>query len=194
MYFEQPGVENTEETLKCTIDRLKEDESLNDVVLASTTGTTALKLIDMINNSGINRKINVVAVTYHQGFSGEDVNPMTEETENELKSNGAKVVRATHALSGVERGISKKFGGYGPVEIIAETLRTFGQGLKVAYEVTVMAADSGYISTKKDIIALGGSSKGSDCAIIIKPANMNNFFEISLKEIICKPKNKKKTI
>ncbi|MCS3901613.1 pyruvate kinase alpha/beta domain-containing protein [Methanococcus voltae] len=194
MYFEQPGVENTEKTLKCAIDRLKEDKTLNDIVLASTTGETALKLVKMLEDAKLDRKINVVSITYHQGFSGEDINPMSEETANMLKSKGVNIVRATHALSGVERGISKKFGGYGPVEIIAETLRTFGQGLKVAYEITVMAADSGYISTKKNIIALGGSSKGSDCAVIIKPANMNNFFDIELKEILCKPKNKKKTI
>jgi len=133
----------------------------------------------------------LVVVTYHQGFSGPDVKSMSEETKSELIKRGAKVYSGTHALSGVERGISKKFGGYGPVEIIAQTLKTLGQGIKVCYEVTVMAADSGHVSTKKDIIAIGGSSRGADFAAVIKPANMNTFFDIELKEIICMPKNKK---
>jgi hypothetical protein len=54
-----------------------------------------------------------------------------------------------------------------------------------------MAADSGNISTKKDVIAIGGSGKGADSAVVIRPANMNTFFDIELKEIICMPKNKK---
>lgn len=136
--------------------------------------------------------LNVIVVTYHQGFHGEDVKSLDEDTARALKERGAKIYMGTHALSGVERGISRKLGGYGPVEVIADTLRTFGHGLKVCYEITVMAADGGLISTKKEVIAIGGRSRGADTAVVIKPANMNNFFDIELKEIICMPRNKKK--
>jgi hypothetical protein len=97
-----------------------------------------------------------------------------------------------HALSGVERAISNKFGGAYPVEIIAHTLRTFGHGLKVCYEITLMAADAGLIKTKNEVIAIGGRSRGADTSVVIKPANLNNFFNIELKEIICMPRDKKK--
>lgn len=55
-----------------------------------------------------------------------------------------------------------------------------------------MAADAGLVSTKKEIIAIGGSSRGADSAVVIRPSNMNTFFDIELRELICMPKNKKK--
>ncbi|CAF30461.1 conserved hypothetical protein [Methanococcus maripaludis S2] len=187
-YFEFAGVKNTENTLKYAIERAK--LGISDIVVASSYGETAKMLFDMLEKENLN--VNVVVVTYHQGFSGPDVVAMPENVKKDLEKRGATVFSGTHALSGVERGISKRFGGYGPVEVIAQTLKTLGQGVKVCYEVTVMAADAGLVSTKKEIIAIGGSSRGADSAVVIRPSNMNTFFDIELRELICMPKNKKK--
>ncbi|MBB6400725.1 hypothetical protein HNP92_000010 [Methanococcus maripaludis] len=189
-YFEYAGVENTENTLKYAIERAK--LGISDIVIASSYGETAKMLLDMLEKEKENLNVNVVVVTYHQGFSGPDVVAMPENVKKDLEKRGATVFSGTHALSGVERGISKRFGGYGPVEVIAQTLKTLGQGVKVCYEVTVMAADAGLVSTKKEIIAIGGSSRGADSAVVIRPSNMNTFFDIELRELICMPKNKKK--
>jgi hypothetical protein len=70
---------------------------------------------------------------------------------------------------------------------VAQTLRIFGQGTKVAIEITVMAADAGLISGSSDIIAISGTGKGSDTAYVIKPAYSNNFFDLFVKEVIGKP-------
>jgi len=90
--------------------------------------------------------------------------------------------------------------------MIADTLRLMGQGVKVAVEIAVMAADAGVLSGQdiiaiggtakgadagvlsgQDIIAIGGTAKGADAAVVIKPAHMNNFFDLKIREIICKP-------
>jgi hypothetical protein len=188
-YFEKAGVQNTEETLKLAVERAQE-LNIKDIVVASSYGDTAKKLLDVVESKNLD--LNVVVVSYHQGFHGEDVITMSEETMNELKERGAKVFMGAHALSGVERAISNKFGGAYPVEIIAHTLRTFGHGLKVCYEITLMAADAGLIKTKNEVIAIGGRSRGADTSVVIKPANLNNFFNIELREIICMPRDKKK--
>ena len=188
-YFEKAGVQNTEETLKLAVERAQE-LNIKDIVVASSYGDTAKKLLNIIESKNLD--LNVIVVSYHQGFHGEDVITMSEETMNELKERGAKVFMGAHALSGVERAISNKFGGAYPVEIIAHTLRTFGHGLKVCYEITLMAADAGLIKTKNEVIAIGGRSRGADTAVVIKPANLNNFFSIELREIICMPRDKKK--
>ena len=60
----------------------------------------------------------------------------------ELTQKGVKVLTTSHVLSGAERGISAKFGGVSPVEIIAQTLRMFGQGTKVCVEVSTMPLDA----------------------------------------------------
>ena len=188
-YFEKAGVQNTEETLKLAVERAQE-LNIKDIVVASSYGDTAKKLLDVVESKNLD--LNVVVVSYHQGFHGEDVITMSEETMNELKERGAKVFMGAHALSGVERAISNKFGGAYPVEIIAHTLRTFGHGLKVCYEITLIAADAGLIKTKNEVIAIGGRSRGADTSVVIKPANLNNFFNIELREIICMPRDKKK--
>ena len=78
------------------------------------------------------------------------------------------MIASSHALSGLERSIAKKYSGAYPVLIMADTLRLFGQGIKVAVEVAVMAADAGAL-TGNDIISIGGSGRGADAALCSNP-------------------------
>jgi len=72
---------------------------------------------------------------------------------------------------------------------MAFTLRTFGQGTKVAVEVALMAADAGLVRTDEDVIALGGTSEGVDTALVLRPANSARFFDLKVREVICKPRD-----
>ncbi len=180
MYFEKPGKINTNETLKYAYDRGKE-LGLNEVVVASTTGDTGYKALEIFNG------FKVTVVTYHCGFKEPFKNVMSDDVKKDLQEKGASVVAATHALSGVERSIFKKYSGGYPVLIIADTLRLFGQGTKVAVEVSIMAADAGVL-TGNDIISIGGSSRGADAALVLKPANQSDMFDIRIREVICKPR------
>ena len=72
-------------------------------------------------------------------------------------------------------------------DIIANTLRIFGQGMKVVCEITLMAADSGLARTDEDVIAIAGSSRGADTAVVLAPVNSQDFFDLKVKEILCKP-------
>jgi hypothetical protein len=60
--------------------------------------------------------------------------------------------------------------------------------MKVVIEITVMAADAGLVRTDEDIIAIGGSGRGADTAVVLKPVNSNDFFDLKIKEILCKPR------
>lgn len=186
IYFGRPGKENTEATLKAAIDRAKE-LGVRYLVVASSYGYTANKALELINNSNIQ----LVVVTYHTGFFREGETPMKPDVEEELKRKGAVVVRQSHILSGLERSISRKLGGVSRTEAIAEALRSlFGHGLKVCVEIVIMAADSGAIPIE-DVVAVGGRSRGADTAVVVRPAHMNNFFDMEIKEIICMPRNKR---
>jgi uncharacterized protein len=66
--------------------------------------------------------------------------------------------------------------------LIADTLKLLGQGTKVAVEVAVMAADAGVLSGQ-DIVSIGGSGRGADTALVLKPAHQNNFFEMRIREV-----------
>ncbi len=180
-HFDAPGKENSDETVRLAHERAVE-LGLNEVVVATTTGETALKVLDVFSG------FKVVAVTYHAGFRKPFETIMTEEARADLAARGARVVQATHALSGVERSFAKKFSGVYPVLVMAEVLRLFGQGVKVAVEVSIMAADAGALSGR-DLVAIGGSARGADSALILKPANQSDVFDLKIREIICKPRN-----
>ena len=51
----------------------------------------------------------------------------------------------------------------------------------------MMAADSGMIPVDEDVIAIAGTEEGADTALVIKPAYSWEFFNLRIKEIICKP-------
>lgn len=184
-YFEKPGAENTEETLRLAFERARE-LGIKYVVLASSYGDTAKRALKYLEGD-----MKLVVVTYHTGFMEEGKNTMDAETEDFLKSKGVTIVRQSHVLSGIERSITRKFGGISRVEVIAEALRAlFGHGLKVCVEIAVMAADSGAIPLD-EVVAIGGRVRGADTAVVLKPAHMNNFFEMQIKEIICMPREKR---
>jgi hypothetical protein len=84
--------------------------------------------------------------------------------------------------------LSSKFGGVNPVEIIANALRMFGQGVKVCTEISVMALDSGLIPYGESVVAVAGTGRGADTAVIIKPAHAKDILNTRIQEIICKPK------
>lgn len=178
MYFDSSGKINTEKTVEEALKAAK-SHGIRYIVTASNTGETARYLLD----SGFN----IVIVTHVDGFGQKGKNEMSIETRNELESRGLRVVTASHVLSGAERGISRKFGGVYPVEIMANTLRMFGQGVKVCVEISVMALDAGAIPYGEEIAAIGGTGRGADTAVIIKPEYSSDILDTRICEIICKP-------
>ena len=179
MYFEKPGRDNTDKTVELAYKRAKE-LGIDEVVVASSRGYTAHKVLDTFKD------FTVVAVTYHCGFKEPFQSVMPASVRTELEKRGATVISATHALSGLERSLFNKYSGAYPVLIIADTLRLFGQGIKVAVEVAIMAADGGALSGK-DIVAIGGTGNGADAALILKPTNQSHLFEMRIREVVCKP-------
>ncbi len=180
MYFDKAGKHNTRQTLELAYERGRE-LGIDEVVVASTKGDTAYQA------SEIFKGFKVVAVTYHCGFKTPFEAVMPEETRSDLTAKGVTVVSATHALSGVERSVAQKHGGIYPALLIADTLRLFGQGTKVAVEVSIMATDAGTLSGK-DIIAIGGTSRGADAALVLQPAGQSHLFDMRIREVICKPR------
>lgn len=181
MHFDKSGPINTRQTLQAAFERARV-LGIDEIVVASTHGDTALQAHAIFNDCKL------VVVTYHCGFKEPFQTVMTPEARTSLEAKGMTVLMATHALSGLERAVAKKHGGIYPALLIADTLRLFGQGVKVAVEISVMAADAGVLSGK-DIIAVGGTAKGADAAVVLRPANQSDFFDLRIREIICKPRS-----
>lgn len=181
-YFSEPGEDNTDETLKAAKERADE-LGIRNIVVASTQGGTGFKIVNMFKG------YNVVVVAHVTGHKSSGVQELSKEMAEKIKAGGGKILIGGHTFSGVNKAIQKKFDTVYPAGIIAQTLRLFGQGMKVCVEIVAMAADAGMIPADRDVVVIAGSSGGADTAVIIKPANSHRFFEIYVKEIIAKPNN-----
>ena len=180
LYFNEAGTENTD-FLFGFVKEYATENGIKDIVVASTTGETGAKA------SRLFKGFNVVVVTHHFGFETPGETELQEDYHQEIVGNGAKLFTGTHSLSGVERAIRRKFNTLEPLELIANTYRTLGEGTKVCVEITLMACDAGLIPNDRDVISIAGTSGGADTALLIRPANSSNFFDLRIKEIIAKP-------
>jgi len=179
------GLETTAEldaqSLLDAVKKRAEELGVKTILVASTKGETGVKVAEFF------RGYNVVVVTHSTGFLGTDVQELTDENRARILKAGGKILTATHAFGGLGRAVRRKFSTYQSDEIVANTLRIFGQGTKVAVEIALMAADSGLISLKENVISIGGTGRGADTALVLKPANVQDFFDVKVHEIICKP-------
>jgi hypothetical protein len=188
LYFDNVGEQNTEAVIEAAAKRAAELQ-ISHIVVASTSGKTALKMAEAVKGSGIK----VIGISHQYGQKEKGKWEVEEEYKKKLEALGAVIATQSHMFSGIERSITKKFGGYSRVEVISDTLRSlFGKGFKVAIEVAIMAADSGYIpvSDNTEIIAIGGTRQGADVALVLRPAHSGDFFSLQVREIIAMPRAK----
>lgn len=187
-YFDKPGPANTADAARFAAARAKE-LGLTTVIVASTSGETAEEFFRAMDGSGLE----LIVVTHVVGFTKPGEWEFSRERADRLRKKGVKIVTGTHALSGLERALSRspKIGGGSRTEAIAEALRrVVATGLKVAVECVLIATDQGAISVEKEIIAVGGTATGADTVCVIKPAHTANFFDLQVREIIAMPRNR----
>lgn len=181
LYHGQKGKINTEKTLEVAAKRAV-DLDIQCILVASTSGKTGLMAAKLMANR------DVIVVTHSTGFAKPDHQQLLPEFREQIEEAGAQILTCQHAFGGVGRAVRKKLGTYEVDEIMAFTLRTFGEGTKVAIEIALMAADAGLVSTQAPCVSIGGSAKGADAALVLVPANAQNFFDLRVLEILAKPR------
>jgi hypothetical protein len=180
VYFDKPGRENTDETLRIARQRA-EEAGIKTILVASTNGDTAVKAIEVLQG------FRVIAISHAVGHKEPNTQEFTEENRRIFESKGGIIITLTHTLAGVSRALRNQFHTHTIGDIIANSLRIFGQGMKVVCEIAMMAADSGMARTDEDIICIAGTVHGADTAVMLTPVNSQNFFTLKVKEILCKP-------
>ena len=180
VYLAKPGTENTEEVLR--IAKIRADElGIKNIVVATTVGNTAVRATEVFEG------MRVIGVSHVSGMGEPDTQELTEENKQMIESKGGVVLTTAHAFTGIEGAMRKRFNMHLLGDIIATTLRIFGEGMKVTCEISLMAADAGLVRTDEDVIAIAGTGRGADTAVVLKPANSRDFFDMRVKEILCKP-------
>jgi hypothetical protein len=180
VYFRKTGTANTARTLELARARA-EALGIRKVLVATTTGATGAQATQALQG------LEVIAVTHSTGFGKPDTQELTPRNREAIEAAGGTILTCQHPFGGVGRAVRKRLGTYQVEEIIAFALRTFGQGIKVVAEIALMAADAGLVRTDEPVIAVAGTGRGADTAVILKPTNAQTFFDLRFLEIICMP-------
>lgn len=162
-YFEKPGKSNTEEVFQI-VKKYVLAHHMNEIVLASTTGQTALLAANFFHDLGI--KIIAVGVDTF-GWC------QSEEIKNELRKKQILAVPCVHYFE----------------QDTANALRSFSQGTKVAFEIAETAMENNLLSDTSRIIAIGGTGFGSDTALVLRSNGKQNP-KFDVIQILCMPETK----
>jgi len=175
VYFETPGLENTEETLRLAAERAKA-RGINKIVLASTRGDTARLAMEKFARTGIK----MVVVPHQYGF-GSETQRFPSKLIAELEKKGHRVHFGTMLFH------TDNFYGDRTPTIMANVFRVFCQGMKVCAEIILMATDAGCVAIGEKVIAVTGTGRGADTAVVAIASTSTRFSDFHITEIICKP-------
>jgi hypothetical protein len=181
VYYDQPGPQNTARTLEVAR-RRAEELGIRTVLVASTRGATGVQAAQQLQG------YDVVVVTHAAGGHGPNTQELSPENRAAIEAAGARILTCQHALGGIGRAVRKKWGTYMIDEIVAHTLRIFGQGMKVCVEIALMAADAGLVKVGEPCIAIAGTGRGADTAVVLVPAYVQQFFDVRVMEVLAKPR------
>ena len=196
-YFEKPGKDNTKATIEAVRTYLKQENEAAALIVASISGQTALK----VKKELVEIPIPIICVTGSPNWqnSPEYELPLVP-VETRMKLEKAGVVIVDCVPSSLSDTIEFSFARYGfrsPTWIFIETLLAVGgYGLKTAVECVFMATDGGYVPPFKEVVAIAGTEKGADTAIVTRSTFSSTVFSSNpqkrfvIKEILAMPRNK----
>ncbi len=156
-YFEKEGKENIDKTLEL-VKRYAEELGIKNIVVASTSGFTAEKAFETLKDLGASL---TVVGTERSRFSSNLL--------KKLEENGHNVCFSREVPSDYPADASPAY-------------RRFSQGVKVAVQIAIIAAEKKLVSNEEDVISIGKW----DTALIVKPSD--KFAELKVRELICMPR------
>jgi hypothetical protein len=175
VYFEEPGMANTEATLSLALERAKA-RGIQKIILASTRGDTAKLLAQRLVGTGMK----MVVVPHQYGF-GPAGQRFPQSLVAELAGQGHTVYFGTMLFH------TDGFFGTNEPRLMANLLRTFCQGMKVCVEILLMAANGGLVAAGEQVVVVTGTGRGADTAVVAIGATTTSLSDFHVTEIICKP-------
>ena len=192
-YFDEPGEGNTDLVVKAVSRRL-EAGGVSEVIVASTSGETAVRFARALKGKA--RLLCVSEAPYRREW-GEKWPCLKAKFKKELKELGVDIIDEVPYVFHDSVLENARWSAIFPERLVKETLYCFGQGLKVAVEVALLAVSCGKVAPFRDVIAVGGSSKGADTAIVLRATYPACLFDkdpakrLEIREVIAMPVTKK---
>ncbi|HEX2954187.1 MAG TPA: hypothetical protein VHR47_09425 [Bacillota bacterium] len=177
-YFENVKDDHTETVFRLVEERLA-NSGIRKLVLASTTGATAERALNYFKG----KEVKLLVVPHQYDFMRK-VNPFPPALVKTLREAGHEVHFGTMLFH------TDKFFGSSIPTIMANLLRCFSQGVKVCFEIVLMATDAGLVTSGESVIAIAGTGLKADTAMVMQAASTQNLSKLRVNEILCKPLNR----
>lgn len=158
------------------------ERDIKDVVVASTTGDTGVNATEIFDPE----KVNLIIVAHSTGFREPNRQEFGSEAMNRIEQAGGEIFIGPMIFHNLNAAIGEKE-SFSQGNLVADTLRLFGQGTKVALECVLMACDAGIVESGKSIISIAGTGQGADTVLLVHSSNSKRFFDSRIKEIVVKP-------
>lgn len=184
--FEKPGDQNTDVCIDTVKNYIKE-HGMTYVVVASTTGKTALSFYSGLKETSSR----LVIVTHSVGFKEPGKDEFDQDTRKYLVQEGVPLYTGTILTHSLEKSLMDDFHGIYPGYIIANTLRRFGEGTKVAVEIVMEASDAGLVPEDAEVLAVAGTGYGADTVLLIKAKPSKRFLKLEVLEILARPRGRR---
>jgi len=185
MLFDNPGEQNTGDCIKIVLEAIREN-GYRHVVVASTRGRTAMAFYEALKGLGVN----LAVVTHSVGFKGPNIDEFDPKARDMLRKEGIPIHTGTILSHSIEKSLMDNFSGVYPAYIIANTLRIFGQGTKVACETVMEACDAGLIPEGEEVLSIAGTEKGSDTVLLIRSRPSKRVLDMDILEILARPRGR----
>lgn len=158
------------------------DQEIETVVVASTTGETGAKAASIFDTA--NRDL--VVVGHSTGYREPNDQEFQDEHRQAVEAAGGDVFIGPMVFSNIGSAIQEK-DGFSSHELVADVLRLFGQGPKVALEIVLMACDAGLAPAGETVLAVAGTGSGADTVLTIQAANSRDLFDARILSVLGKP-------
>lgn len=172
---------DTSEVLR-EVKKFAKKQGITDIVVASTSGTTGVKAAKIFADD----RFNLIVVGHSTGFSNANEQEMAEEKIEKIETLGGTVFIGSMIFHNINSAL-KEQNGFSLHDLVADVLRLFGQGTKVAVECMLMACDAGLIDSGEPVISVAGTGSGADTGLLLRSSNSKDFFETRIREVILKP-------
>ena len=192
-YFDEPGEGNTQLVIEAVSQRL-EAGGIRKVIVASASGETAAKFARNLKDKA---ELICVSEAPYRRERGEEWPCLKQRFRRELERLGVAVIDRAPEIFHHSVLEAARWSDAFPERLVRETLYCFGQGMKVAVEVALIAVSCGYVIPYQDVVGVGGSGSGADTAIVLRATYPACLFDrdpakrLEIREIIAMPISKK---
>jgi len=195
IFFEKPGPKNTMSVINVVKDRLGLGD-LGEVIVPVTTGKTArmfserLGKLAEIKTISENELLSVYKERSLKHTKGGFLDELIHERLRDFDRTISKRLRREIFDIALLPFFGEKW------DAIKETLYIFGQGMKVAIEISIASVELGRTEPYVKVIAVGGTESGVDTAVVIRTAPQRQALgedkgkRLIVEEVLCMPREK----